>query len=307
MDILVGYTGFVGSNLASLKSFDMLCNSKNICDAFGQNPELLVYAGVKGTKFWANQYPDEDVLHVQETIENIKKINPGFLVLISSVDVYQELRAVNELTETKQDKLHTYGKNRCYLEKWVIENIENYLIVRLPAIYGNNLKKNFIYDLISEVPPFLKKEAYLEVAKKNLACASFYKKISESYYQCKQLDNNEHRALKEVLKSCGIFAINYTDSRAKFQFYNLKYLWEHIQIAKKEGIKILNIVTEPLSAEEVYFYIKGRKFKNEISDVPIDYDIKTCYDYLFGGENGYIFSKMDVLRDIKEYVIKMGR
>ena len=39
MNALVGYTGFVGSNLYENGSFDSVFNSKNISDAFGTNPE----------------------------------------------------------------------------------------------------------------------------------------------------------------------------------------------------------------------------------------------------------------------------
>lgn len=48
MESLVGYTGFVGSNLAESHSFDGLYHSKNIEQAYGTKPELLVYAGVPG-------------------------------------------------------------------------------------------------------------------------------------------------------------------------------------------------------------------------------------------------------------------
>ena len=55
---LVGYTGFVGSNLASSTDFDGLYNSKNIEDAFKTKPDLLVYSGVRAEKFLANKEPD---------------------------------------------------------------------------------------------------------------------------------------------------------------------------------------------------------------------------------------------------------
>ena len=46
MKILVGNTGFVGSNLSLKTTFDGLFNSKNIEDAFGSEPDILVYFGV---------------------------------------------------------------------------------------------------------------------------------------------------------------------------------------------------------------------------------------------------------------------
>ena len=45
MKALVGYTGFVGSNIYTSGEFDAVYNSKNIEEAFGTKPDLLVYAG----------------------------------------------------------------------------------------------------------------------------------------------------------------------------------------------------------------------------------------------------------------------
>ena len=44
MIALVGYTGFVGSNIfeGSKGKIDKAYNSQNIDDAFGLNPELLI-------------------------------------------------------------------------------------------------------------------------------------------------------------------------------------------------------------------------------------------------------------------------
>ena len=44
---LVGYTGFVGSNLAKEHDFEGLYNSKNIKNAYGTCPEFLIYAGIR--------------------------------------------------------------------------------------------------------------------------------------------------------------------------------------------------------------------------------------------------------------------
>ena len=54
MKILVGYTGFVGSNIYAKGQFDAVFNSKNITQAFGLQPDLLVYAGLRAEKYLAN-------------------------------------------------------------------------------------------------------------------------------------------------------------------------------------------------------------------------------------------------------------
>ena len=70
---LVGYTGFVGSNLHVKGSFDRVYNSKNITEAYGTCPELLVYAGLRAEKYLANSDPAADMQNIVEAQKNIEK------------------------------------------------------------------------------------------------------------------------------------------------------------------------------------------------------------------------------------------
>ena len=74
MEFIVGYTGFVGSNIVANHQFDGLYNSKNITEAYGKNPDLLVYSGVPAEMFLANQNPEADKALMDQAIENIKQI-----------------------------------------------------------------------------------------------------------------------------------------------------------------------------------------------------------------------------------------
>ncbi len=297
MEALVGYTGFVGSNIVKNHRFDNLYNSKNVKDAFNKNYDLLVYSGVKSEKFLANRFPEEDLKHIRETINNIKNINPKKIVLISTVDVYNKIYNVNENTNIDSSKTNAYGSNRYFLEKWVEENIENHMIVRLPALYGSNIKKNFIFDLINLIPSILDENKFYE-----LKLSKYYQKQENGFYKLIELDIKQRRYLKEYFSNNSFNALNFTDSRAVFQFYNLDYLWNHIELGLKNNLKKLNIVTEPIRVAEVYKFIKNKEFINEINDNFPDYNIHTIYSEIFGGKNGYIFDKNFVLNDIKSFV-----
>lgn len=301
MEFLVGYTGFVGSNLVIKHNFDGLFNSKNIKKSYGKNPDLLVYSGVPAQKFIANSNPIEDMKIINNAIENIKKINPKKLVLISTIDVYETPFLVDEDNINASNE--PYGKNRLYLEEWVEKNINDYLIIRLPALYGENLKKNFIYDLIHLVPSMLKEDKYLEILKLHPKIKNYYQIQDTGFYKCKKLSSLELLELKELFKNIGFTALNFTDSRSKFQFYNLSNLWHDINLALENNIKKLNIATEPIGVSELYTYIYPNKnFKNEILNNMPNYNFKTKYFKLFGGKNGYIQDKESILKDIKEYV-----
>ena len=163
MEAIVGYTGFVGSNIVASHSFEGCYNSKNISAAYGTKPDLLVYSGVPAEMFLANQNPEADRELMNKAIENIKKIQPKKLVLISTIAVYQNPDRVDEDYEIDESTLTAYGANRLYLERWVEANINDYLIVRLPGLFGKNIKKNFIYDYIYYIPAMLNQEKYAEL------------------------------------------------------------------------------------------------------------------------------------------------
>lgn len=302
MEILVGYTGFVGSNLSEKHFFDFEYNSKNIEEAYGKNPDLLVYAGVTAEKFLANTNAAKDLEVIMNAFENIKKINPKKLVLISTVDVYSNPIHVDENFVEHAKVMQAYGNNRLHLEKLVQDAFPDSLIVRLPGLYGNNIKKNFIYDFIHVIPKMLNKQKYTELLNMDSAIEYYYSLQDNGFYKCKDLDWRENRTLKEYFNKVQFSALNFTDSRGIFQFYNLSYLWDHITVALNNNIKKLNIATEPVSISELYQYLTNQEFKNEVTTVIPQYNFKTTYSSLFGGKDGYIFDKQFILEDIKKFV-----
>lgn len=302
MKSLVGYTGFVGSNIAATADFDNVYNSTNFGEAYGTKPDLLVYAGVRAEMFLANSFPEKDFEQMKEALENIKEIEPRQLVLISTISVYGENTYGDEDTVIDESKLTAYGKNRLWLEKQVEGSFQNHLIVRLPALYGINLKKNFIYDYIHLIPALLKYEKFEELLLLNDKLGEFYEKQDTGFYKCRELDSYEYSELKAFFKACGFTALNFTDSRSRYQFYNLSFLWNDIKKALGYGLKKLNITSEPIGAGELYMALEGKKFVNEIAKSPFDYDLRSKYAELFGGRDGYLFDKQFVMEDIKKFV-----
>ena len=301
MNALVGYTGFVGSNIYEAGEFDAVYNSKNIESAYKTNPDLLVYAGLRAEKYLANNAPDKDMQLIVQAEENIEKINPQKLVLISTIDVFKKPKDVDETSEIDVEGLHPYGYNRYQLEQWVRKNYSDALIIRLPGLFGKNIKKNFIYDYINVIPFMLKAEKFVELAARESELNEYYTLQDNGFYKVSVSENNKPR-LKEIFQRVGFSALNFTDSRSCYQFYNLGRLWQDIQTALKSNITLWHPATEPVSAGELYKYLTGQEFINELGGVPADYDYRTIYGELFGGRNGYICDKETVLRDIKAFV-----
>lgn len=308
--MLVGYTGFVGSNIAANHDFTWKINSKNKEEAFGKEPDLLVYAGLRAEKFLANKDPEADMAMITEAMEQMKKINPKKLVLISTVDVYKDPVNVDEDTEINTDGLLPYGANRYKLEQMVRETWEDALIIRLPGLFGKNLKKNFIYDFIHVIPSMLKAEKYQELSEKSTLVAESYRDLGNGFYKCSITDLPNPTAkelyaveeLKQEFKSLGFSALNFTDSRGVFQFYNLANLWNDIQTALENDIRLLNIATEPICVAEIFKRITERTFNNQILQNPPFYDYRSKHAEVFGGQNGYFADKNMVLGEIVEFV-----
>ena len=108
--------------------------------------------------------------------------------------------------------------------------------------------------------------------------------------------------LKQEFMSLGFSALNFTDSRGVFQFYNLANLWDDIQTAVKNDIRLLNIATEPISVAEIYKKLTDRTFENEITQTPPFYDYRSKHAELFGGKDGYFADKKTILNEIVDFV-----
>lgn len=145
---LIGYTGFVGSNIFQQMKFDDLYNSKNIREIENKKYDLIISAGISAVKWLANQKPEEDLAKIKSLLNHLLKVETKYFVLISTVDVYPFPNNVNEDSTIEIEKLEPYGKNRFYAEEFIKKNFPNYSIIRLPGLFGSGLKKNFIFDII---------------------------------------------------------------------------------------------------------------------------------------------------------------
>lgn len=300
---IVGYTGFVGSNICATTHFDSYYNSKNIESAFGTCPDLLVYSGVPAAMFLANKFPEKDLEVIENAIDNIRRINAKRVVLIPSIAVYNQTFNVDEDSLIDKDKSTAYGRNRRILEEWIEANCPKSLIVRLPGIYGINLKKNFLYDMIHVIPALLVKEKYEELSAQSELIAANYRLQDNGFAKCIAEEEATQKQLKVVFQQLGFTALLFTDSRGIFQYYHLNQLWALIEKALSADIRLLNVAVEPVSIAEIYAHVyPGKTFCNELPKEIPHFDFKTKYAELFGGSNGYIKDKNTELNEISTFV-----
>ncbi|MCS3731648.1 NAD-dependent epimerase/dehydratase family protein [Bradyrhizobium betae] len=148
---LIGYTGFVGGTLLRARPFDTLINSRNSDEFRNREFDFVVHAGVPAVKWLANKEPAADRAAVESIRDTLATVRIKELVLISTIDVYPDPTATDdELAAIDPARNHAYGRHRFELEQWVRSHFDNVRIIRLPALFGEGLKKNVLFDLLNE-------------------------------------------------------------------------------------------------------------------------------------------------------------
>lgn len=304
--VLVGSTGFVGGNLAAKGGFTKQYHSTNVQDGFGLDIDLLVYAGVPAAMFLANQDPAADLAIMRTARENIRKLNAKQTVLISSICVYADSKGKTEADIPTADGLAAYGANRLQLEQWVRQDCPNALILRLPALYGLGLKKNFLYDLHTITPALLRPDKYQELAAQSDLVKDGYVDAGNGFY--KLSGAVDAAALRGFFAQNSFNALCFTDARSNYQFYDLRRLWGDMQTALGAQLTLLHLATPPLSAAAVYDAVTAgtalaeKTFANQLAATPFDYDLRTRHADLFGGVGGYLCSAKQSLCDITNFM-----
>ena len=301
-DLLVGSTGFVGGNLLAKHTFAAECHSSDITAQYGTRPDLCVYAGVPAAMFLANADPEADLAVMRAARENIRQIAPKRLVLISSIAVLADSRGVYEDSPAQDTEgLPAYGKNRLQLEHWVREDFPDALIVRLPALYGAGIRKNFLFDLHTITPAMLRPEKYSELAAKSPLVKSAYTLADNGFYKLN--GTADSAALRAFFAANDFNALAFTDARSRYQFYNLGRLWSDMEAARAADVKLLHLCTPPVSAAEVYTAVTGKAdWHNELPKPPFDYDLRSRHAALLGVSGDYLCTKQQELDDITRFM-----
>lgn len=83
--------------------------------------------------------------------------------------------------------------------------------------------------------------------------------------------------------------------KSKFQFFDIEEIWQTIDKCKENNISLLNVATEPVSAQEIanLFDVSLTGSTNRV-----EYRMKSNYSELFHGTGGYLQEKSKVIQGI---------
>lgn len=150
-DALVGYTGFVGSHIRENLSpvTTKYFNSKNISEIRDDEFDTVYCACVPAVKWKANANPGEDSAQIHQLRDILSSVKCRVFFLISTIDVHSQ-EELDQVEDNVVSSKEPYGKNRYDLEVELRKHFDDKLIiVRLPALFGVGLKKNYLYDLMN--------------------------------------------------------------------------------------------------------------------------------------------------------------
>lgn len=309
-DGIIGCTGFVGSNLIQQHYFSGQFNSRNIEESAGAEFDILVCAAAPGSMFEANNSPKLDKAKIEQLCQSLSKIKTRHFVLVSSIAVLADPAGKNvESTEDFQRDL-AYGRNRRFLEKFCEEAFENVLILRLPALFGQQLKKNFLFDLLNPMPTMLsvtKMQRAIEVVSSEDA------KILNEVYSFNPRNGmflidrnafNESAAstkIERALDEHRLSAIQFTNPFSTFQFYGVDRLWRDIEVAINQGISVLHLATQPVHASQIYQVINDSAMPETVAPLHNE-DMHTLHAETWGEVGPYLENASQVVSRVSSFL-----
>jgi hypothetical protein len=305
---LIGATGFVGQSLKSPQIAHHF-HSRNIGQIKGQTFDTVFCAAAPGSMVEANTAPERDKARIDTLIEHLSRVRTEQFVLVSSIAVLADFAGQDdEDTQAFQTGL-AYGRNRRALEVFCADHFDRCLILRLPALFGPGLKKNFLFDILNPVPTMLtparmqaSREAVVQTRRGLLADIYGWDETLQMYRLDRvALNGAPHRAALEAdLKAAGLSAIGFTHPASTYQFYNLARLPADIEAACARGLDVLHLAVEPIAAAEIYEAVTGQQMLE--SDARIHHeDMRTKHAAIRGRPGPYLAERGEILEELRAF------
>lgn len=170
MIYILGGNGFVGSAFVrhcKKNKIDYVNVSRNNYNEY-KNTKCDVFINADGNskKYLADKEPLIDFdMNPRTVLQTIQDFSFEKYVLISSVDVYNDPsnpKKTYEDTVIIPEELSNYGLSKYISELIVKKYCDNWLILRLGGMVGENMVKNPVFDILNDKPLFIHPESKLQ-------------------------------------------------------------------------------------------------------------------------------------------------
>ena len=148
----------------------------------------------------------------------------------------------------------------------------------------------------------LTESKYKELSEKAIELSSFYERHDNGFFKVRSIDQNETEQLKDLFRTLGFSALNFTDSRSIYQFYPLSRLWSDIETIQNNKLAKINLVTPPIMISDLFRELTNEEFVNELNRPPYNYDLRTKYGRLWKKNDGYIMGRDEEISVIKKFI-----
>lgn len=308
-DGLIGHTGFVGGALLRQTRFGACYNSANIAGIGGARFGTLVCAAAPGSMLEANRAPERDKAAIDALIARLETVEAERFVLVSSIAVLADFAGGADESTTDYQHDLAYGRHRRLLEAFAEERFPDHLIVRLPALFGAGLRKNFLFDLLNPVPAMLTEARHAALRSElggDLGAWLTALYTPDAATGLLKLDRAALKAdprgpaLEAALDALGATATQFHHRETTYQYYNTDRLWQDIGIARDAGLTHLHLAPAPLMAADIHLRLTGRPMP-ETPARPHCEDMRTRHADLWGAAGPYQFAAADTLQDLAAF------
>ncbi len=187
-----------------------------------------------------------------------------------------ELMSVLETVSCKQfiliSTVDVYPDGNGYDESYDCQTRENHAYGRHRLMFEKFIRSKFPSALILRLPalfgPGLKKNVIFDLINNN----------------CLEMINPESR----------------------FQYYDLRDLWQDIGTMLKTEIKLVNLVTDPIMTSEILDNFFKSKQVGEKKSKTASYDLKSMHANIYGHAGNYIKSKQTIMEKLATYLKEVG-
>jgi hypothetical protein len=277
-------------------------NSRNIADSKGVTFDTLVCAAAPGSMFEANTLPDRDLRQINALCNTLAGIRARHFVLISSIAVFADFAGGDDESSNAFQSELAYGRHRRLLETFCAQHFAETLIVRLPALFGVGLKKNFLFDLLNPVPSMLNSAKMKQAL--SVVSAQDAETLQKAYSLNDQngmfvLNRSDLRAsgaqsrIETTFGQHALTSVQFTNPDSTYQYYGVDRLWSDIEAASAQGIGVLHLATEPVAARQIHRAVTGHDMPQTGARLHHE-DMHTRHADLWGRSGPYMESAQQV-------------